>query len=176
MRVIFFLLSLSCGITAYSQKNQCCTIIDISKVAGTFTIRDINSGRIQTFKPGALEGAELKVGDSVGAMFDSMKVVAVNGTARAYRLLDAPAGDSCCIIVKVDTVEDAPFVKITAKNNSAGENIYFNVPKPMAASLDTGRIVFTQASHGYAMIAIQSDSTTRRLFGFPLLQEKPKQP
>lgn len=176
MRTIFFLLSLCCGIAAYSQKNQCCTIIDISKEAGMFTIRDINSGRMQTFKPEALEGAELKVGDSVGAMFDSMKVVAVNGTTRAYRLLDASAGDSCCIIVRVDTVEDAPVVKITAKNNSTGEHIYFNVPKPMAASLDIGRIVFTQASHGYAMIATQSDSTTRRLFGFPLLEEKGEKP
>lgn len=175
MKSICFLISLCCGLTAYSQQNQCCTIIDISKEAGTFTIRDIRSGRIQTFKPEALEGAELKVGDSVGALFDSMKVVAVNGTARTYQLLDASAGDSCCIIVKVDTIEDAPVVKITAKNNSTGENIYFNVPKPLASSLNGGETVFTQASHGYAMIATQSDSTRRRLFGFPLLQEKPGQ-
>lgn len=172
MRTILILHILLSGLMAYSQKNQSCVIIDVSKEAGTFTIREVRSGRMQTFKPDALDGAELKVGDSIRAAFDSMKVVAVNGTARTYRLLDAQAGDSCCIVVSVGAAEDSSVARITAKNNTTGGYIYFNVPKPLAASLDTGRIVFTQPTHGYAMIATQGDSTSRRLFGFPLLQEK----
>lgn len=158
---------------AYSQKGESCVIIDVSKETGTFTIRDVKSGRIQTFKPDALEGAELKVGDSIRATFDSMTVVAVNGNARTYKLLEAQPGDSCCIIMKVDTVEDTSVVRITARNKTTGGNIYFNVPKPFASSVDSGWVVFTQPTHGYALIAAQGDSTSRRLFGFPLLQEKP---
>jgi hypothetical protein len=152
-----------------------CTIIDMAKEEGTFTIRDNHSGRIQLFKPDALEGAELKVGDSVDALFDSKKITSVKGITRSYDLLDAANGDSCCIIMELDSILNESSWRITAKNNTTGENIHFIVPKSLAARLSAGNVVYTQPSHGYAMIAaVQSDTTGRFLFGFPLLQEDSK--
>ena len=150
---------------------QCCTIIDVAKEAGTFTIRDIKSGRIQLFKPGALEGAELKVGDSVDARFESMKTISIKGIAKTYELLDASYGDSCCIITSMDTILPDSVFRVTAKNISSGQNIYFHAPATLRPAIDSGVTVFTQASHGYAMIATRVDSTHKMLFGFPLLQD-----
>jgi len=147
----------------------------MSREAGTFTIRDNQSGRIHLFKPDALEGAELKVGDTVDAIFDTKKITAVKGVAKSYDLMDAMNGDSCCVILKLDSLQDEPSWRITAKNNTTGENIQFNVPKSIAARLNTGGVVLTQPSHGYAMISwAQSDTSARFLFGFPLLQEDSK--
>jgi hypothetical protein len=128
---------------------------------------------MQVFKPDALEGAELKVGDSVHVIFDTMKVVSVKGVAREYELLDPAYGDSCCTILKLDSITGDSAMKVTAKNISTGESIHFNVPASLAARLNAGGIVFTKPSHGYAMIApMQKDSSSRKLlFGFPLLQE-----
>lgn len=169
--------ALMISINIYSQKadTHCCTIIDMSKEAGTFTIRDINSGRIASFKPDALEGAELKVGDSVDVMFDLRKVASVKDTATTYDLMDASYGDSCCVILKLDSTLNESSWRVTAKNNSTGENIHFNVPKSLAVRLNAGGIVFTQATHGYAMIAaVETDTTRKQLYGFPLLQESSK--
>ena len=144
----------------------------MAKEAGTCTIRDNHTGRIQLFKPDALEVAELKVGDTVDAAFDTKKITSVKGILRSYDMLAASFGDSCCNILKLDSVMNESFWRITAKNNITGENIHFNVPKTLAAKLSTGGFVFTQPSHGYAMItAAHTDSTEKFLYGFPLLQE-----
>src|ERR1044071_1184653 len=105
--------------------SQCCTIIDIAQDSGLFSIRDNKSGRIQAFKPDALEGAELKVGDSIDAKFDSMKVVRVKGVSRSYDLLDPMYSDSCCVVTLLDTLSADSAYKITARNISTGENIFF---------------------------------------------------
>ncbi|HUQ65423.1 MAG TPA: hypothetical protein VM101_04680 [Flavitalea sp.] len=163
------------SIALFSQKPDapCCTIIDMVTDAGTFTIRDIHSGKINVFKPDALEGAELKVGDSVNAEFDSKKITAVKGVPKSYNLLDAANGDSCCVILRVDSLMNEPSWRITAKNNTTGEKIHFNVPKSLAARLSAGSIVYTQSSHGYAMInAALTDTTQKILYGFPLLQKE----
>jgi hypothetical protein len=174
----FFLLSvLIFPAGVYSQKadNPCCNIIDMVKEAGTFTIRDMNTGRIAMFKPDALEGAELKIGDTVGAMFNDRKVTSIKGSTRSYELLDAENGDSCCVILKLDSTVIDTLWRITAKNNSTGEDIQFNVPKRLATKLSAGTIVYTQPSHGYAMITVaETDTAERKLYGFPLLQEKEK--
>jgi len=162
---------------AYSQKSDksCCTIIDMAKDAGTFTIRDVNTGKIALFKPDALDGAELKVGDTVDVKFDERKITSVKGYAKSYELLDAANGDSCCIILKLDSTVNETSWRITAKNNGTGENIQFNVPKSLAARLSAGNIVYTQASHGYAMIAAaETDTAKKQIYGFPLLQENSK--
>lgn len=159
---------------AISQEadKPCCTIIDLKKEAGTFTIRDVKTGRVLLFKPDALEGAELKVGDSIDADFNSNKVTLVKGASRSYDLMDAIQLDSCCVIMKIDTLE-ATSVLITAKNNTTGDNIRFRIPKLLALRLAEGNLIFTQPSHGYAIISDreEADTTKRILFGFPLLQE-----
>jgi hypothetical protein len=163
------------SLNSYPQNaaRHCCTIIDMAKEAGTFTIREINSGRIALFKPDALEGAELKVGDTIDAMFGERKVASVKDTARSYELLDAATGDSCCVILNLDSTLNDTLWRITAKNNTTGEDIQFNVPKSLAARLSAGNIVYTQPSHGYAMITTdETDSAKKQLYGFPLLQEK----
>ena len=161
---------------AQNTKEPCCTIIDMSKEQGIFTIRDSRTGRMQTFKPDVLEGAELKIGDTVDAVFDTKKITSVKGTSRSYDLMDAPNGNDSCVILKMDSILNEPSWRITAKNNTTGENIHFNVPKTLAARLSPGNFVYTQPTHGYAMIsAALSDSTTNKLlFGFPLLQETNK--
>lgn len=177
MKQFLLFSALTVSVNLYSQKadKACCTIIDMAAEAGTFTIRDINTGRIVLFKPDALEGAELKVGDSVNALFDTRKITAVKGVTRSYDLMNAPGGDSSCVILKLDSLVNEPSWKITAKNNSTGENIHFNVPKTLAARLTPGGIVYTQPTHGYAMIvAAQTDTTEKQLYGFPLLQEDSK--
>ena len=162
----------SLNLLSQNAKVPCCTIIDMAKEEGTFTIRDNQSGRIHLFKPDALEGAELKVGDTVDAVFDTKKVTSVKGIAKSYDLMEAVNGDTCCVILKLDSLSNEPSWRITAKNNTTGENIQFNVPKSIAARLNTGGVVFTQPSHGYAMISwAQSDTSARFLLGFPLLQE-----
>ncbi|MBL7698806.1 MAG: hypothetical protein JNK79_11625 [Chitinophagaceae bacterium] len=155
-----------------SANGQCCTIIDMAKEAGTFTIRDSRSGRIQLFKPDALEGAELKIGDSVDVKFDSMKVVSVKGVAKTYDLLEPLYNDSCCVVMKLDTLMPDSVFRVTARNISSGKSIYFNLPSTLRPSLDSGTVVFMHPSHGYAMVATRTDSTRKALFGFPVL-EKP---
>jgi hypothetical protein len=177
MKQLLLVTALIISANLYSQKAEkpCCTIIDIVKEAGTFTIRDVTSGRIVLFRPDALEGAELKVGDTVDALFDARKITSVKGVARSYDLMNAERVDSCCVILKLDSVASEESWKVTAKNNSTGENIHFNVPKSLAAKLSAGGIVYMQPSHGYAMIAAaQTDTTEKQLFGFPLLQENSK--
>src|SRR5215218_10019136 len=104
MKHLFIFPAMFFSVSLFSQKpdTPCCTIIDMVKEAGTFTIRDINTGKIKLFKPDALEGAELKVGDTVAAVFDKNKTIAVKGISKSYELLDAVNGDSCCVILKVD--------------------------------------------------------------------------
>jgi hypothetical protein len=177
MKQLLLFGALMISVNMYSQKAErhCCTIIDMARDAGTFTIRDINTGRIALFKPDALEGAELKVGDSVDVMFELRRVASVKDTATTYDLMDAARGDSCCVILKLDSALSESSWRVTAKNSSTGENIYFNVPKSLAARLNAGGIVYTQASHGYAMIAAaDADTTKKQLYGFPLLQESSK--
>lgn len=163
--------------TVYSQQpgRHCCAIIDMAKEAGTFTIRDAHTGKIAVFKPDALDGAELKVGDSVDVKFDERRIVSVKGNVKSYDLMDASNGDSCCVILKLDSAVNDSSWTVTAKNNSTGENIQFNVPRSLAARLSAGNIVYTQPTHGYAMIATSiSDSARKDLYGFPLLQENTK--
>ena len=177
MKHLLLCSALFVSVDLFSQKanDPCCTIIDMARETGTFTIRDNHSGRILLFKPDVLEGAELKVGDSVDALFDSKKITSVKGIAKSYELLEASDYDSCCVILKLDSVLNEASWRITAKNNTTGENIHFVVPKSLAARLSAGAVVYTQPSHGYAMIAAaQSDTTGRFLFGFPLLQEDGK--
>lgn len=147
----------------------------MEKEAGTVTIRDSKTGRIHLFKPEALEGAELKIGDTVDAVLDLKKVSSVKGAPRSYELLDPIYGDSCCVVLKLDSLQEEKQLQVTARNNTTGEKIYFNIPKEMASALSEGSIVFTKPTHGYAMITTsQSDTTQRLLFGFPLLAQKPK--
>ena len=177
MRQLLLFTALMVSANLYSQKAEKsrCTIIDMVKDSGTFTIRDVTSGRIVLFKPDALEGAELKVGDTVDALFDTRKITSVKGIARSYDLMNASMGDSCCVILKLDSVASEVSWRITARNNSTGENIHFNVPKSLASKLSAGGIVYTQPSHGYAMIAAaQTDTAEKQLFGFPLLQGNSK--
>jgi hypothetical protein len=177
MKQLFLLSVLIFPAGVYSQKTDspCCNIIDMVKEAGTFTIRDMNTGRIAMFKPDALEGAELKIGDTVGAIFNDRKVTSIKGITRSYELLDAANGDSCCVILKLDSTVLDTLWRITAKNNSTGEDIQFNVPKRLATKLSSGTIVYTQPSHGYAMITVaEADTAEKKLYGFPLLQEKEK--
>jgi hypothetical protein len=177
MKQLILLLTLLVSANLFSQntKEPCCTIIDMLKEEGIFTIRDSRTGRIQTFKPDVLEGAELKIGDTVDAVFDTKKITSVKGASRSYDLMDAPVGDSCCVILKMDSVLNEPSWRITAKNNSTGENIHFNIPKNLAARLDTGYLVYSQSSHGYALIsAALTDTTQKYVYGFPLLQESSK--
>lgn len=145
----------------------------MARETGTFTIRDQSSGRIQLFKPDALEGAELKVGDSVDVKFDSMKVTSVKGVARSYDMLNPVFGDSCCVVTKLDTLLKDSAFRITARNISSGESIYFNIPPSLRPVLDSGAVVYTYSSHGYATIVNRSDSTRVRIYGFPLL-DKPE--
>ena len=162
----------SVGLYSQNANEPCCTIIDMAKEEGTFTIRDNHSGRIKWFKPDALEVAELKIGDTVDARFDIKKITSVKGISRSYELLDLPAGDTCCVIIKLDSASGESLWQIMAKNNATGENIHFNVPRSLAIRLSAGGIVFSRPSHGYAMIAAAlSDTTEKFLFGFPMLQE-----
>lgn len=159
----------------FAQKaNACCTVIDMSKDEGTFTIRDSRSGRIHLFKPDALEGAELKVGDTIDASFNDKKVIAVKGNQKSYDLLDAPFADSCCTVSKLDTIATDSAISVTAKNITTGEDIRFHIPLSFGSNVRQGNIVFTRPSHGYAMLAASTDSTRKMLFGFPLLQEPEK--
>ena len=178
MKTLLLIGGLVTSLNLFSQqaKVPCCTIVDLAKEEGIFTIRDSHTGRMQTFKPDALEGAELKIGDTVDAVFDTKKITSVKGTSRSYDLMDAPNGNDSCVILKMDSILNEPSWRITAKNNTTGENIHFNVPKTLAARLSPGNFVYTQPTHGYAMIsAALSDSTTNKfLFGFPLLQETNK--
>jgi hypothetical protein len=174
MRRLLLYFAVFTANAAFSQKvsEPCCTIIDVQKEAGTFTIRDKGTGRIQLFKPDALEGAELKVGDTIDADFDLKRITSVKGITRSYELLDASPLDSCCVILKIDTAENSNSL-VTARNNSTGEKIRFSLPKMLASRLTEGNMVFTQPSHGYAMIIgkMEDDTTKTFLFGFPLLQE-----
>ena len=155
---------------AQVHAKACCTIIDMSKEEGVFTIRDINSGRIQLFKPDALEGAELKIGDTVEASFETKKITSVKGTSKSYELLQPAFADSCCIVMKVDSVATDSLFRITAKNNITGEHFHFKIPKNLAYRLTVGEKVFTKPSLGYAMIApMQSDTTQRILYGFAVM-------
>ena len=160
-----------CAPAGAQKASPSCTVIDMSKAEGTFTIRDSRSGRIYAFKPDALEGAELKVGDSIDVSFNDMKVTAVKGTQKNYELLDAPLADSCCTVSKLDTAAADSLIVVIAKNNRTGEDILFHVPLSFGALVHEGNIVFTRPSHGYAMIVSNTDSTRRTLYGFPLLQE-----
>lgn len=155
-----------------NTSTACCTIIDLSNEEGTFTIRDIHTGRIVLFKPDALEGAELKVGDTVDATYESKKITRVKGSPKSYELLDPAFADSCCIILKVDSLAKDSMFTITARNNVTGSNFHFKVPKPIATHLNNGEYVFTRPTHGYAMVALQAADTAsaRLLFGFPMLQ------
>lgn len=175
MRSILLLFMISVATLFLQQANaQCCTIIDMARDNGTFTIRDKSSGRIQSFKPDALEGAELKVGDTVDAKFDLMQTISVKGVAKTYNLLEPVYGDSCCIITKFDLVLPDSVLRITAKNISSGQHIYFDIPAMLRSTLDSGATVFTQTSHGYAMVTNRVDSTRRKVFGFPLLEKNPE--
>lgn len=177
MKKVVFFAGLLASLNLFSQgpKEPCCTIIDMAKDEGIFTIRDSRTGRIQSFKPDVLEGAELKIGDTVDAVFDTKKITAVKGTLRSYDLMDVANGDSCCVILKMDSVLSEPSWRVTAKNNTTGENIHFNVPKSLAARLSAGYLVYSQSSHGYALIsAALTDTTEKCLYGFPLLQDTAK--
>lgn len=171
--VLFAALLASVNLIGQTSKEPCCTIIDLVKEEGVFTIRDSRTGRMQTFKPDVLEGAELKIGDTVDAVFDTKKITSVKGTSRSYDLMDAPNGNDSCVILKMDSVLNEPSWRVTAKNNTTGENIHFNVPKTLAARLSPGNFVYTQPTHGYAMIsaALSDTASNKFLFGFPLLQE-----
>ena len=94
MKTLSILPALLFAVATFAQL-PCCTIIDLSSESGTFTIRHLETGRISLFKPHALEGAALKVGDSVDAKFDTRKVIAVKGIGRSYDMLEASPGDSC---------------------------------------------------------------------------------
>ena len=169
----FFLLIIALyAQNAFAQKKDArCTIIDMSKDEGTFTIRDRSSGRIQVFKPDALEGAELKVGDTVDVLFDLKKVTSVKGSEKSYDLLDPAFADSCCTVIKIDSVDKDSLFTVTARNNTTGENFNFRIPAVLASQMKDGALVFTKPSHGYAMIiAAEADTTRRALYGFPLLQ------
>ena len=177
MKQILLLIAIMISANVYSQKagKQRCTIIDMAKDSGIFTIRDFTSGKIASFKPDALEGAELKVGDTIDVNFDERKITSVKGATKSYGLIDASNGDSCCVILKLDSTVNDTLWHIVAKNNSTGEKIQFNVPKSLAARLNAGSVVFTKPSHGYAMIsAAEADTAKRQLYGFPLLQEDSK--
>ena len=169
--LILLIILLSAQI-AFSQKREpCCTIIDMSKDEGTCTIRDRSTGRIQVFKPDALEGAELKVGDTVDVVFDLKKVTSVKGTEKSYDLLDPAVADSCCTVMKIDSIDKDSLYTVTARNNTTGENIHFRIPAILASQMRDGGLVFTKPSHGYAMImAAEADTTKKALYGFPLLQ------
>lgn len=170
--LLLLLLVVNAG-QLYSQTSAkpCCTIIDLSKEDVTFTIRDRITGRIQQFKPDALEGAELKVGDSVDVVYDAKKIISIKGNEKSYQLLDAPLNDSCCVVMKVDSASTDSLFTVVAKNSSTGENIHFKVPALFASQIKNGEIIFTRPSHGYAMIATaESDTTKKVLYGFPLLQ------
>ena len=173
--LLFGALIFSAGLYSQKPATPCCTIIDMAKEAGTFTIRDVHTGKIALFKPDALDGAELKVGDTVDVKFEERKIVSVKGNAKMYDLMEASGGDSCCVILKLDSTVNDTSWRITAKNNSTGQQIQFNVPKSLAAQLNAGNIVYTQPTHGYAMISPASADTVRKqLYGFPLLQENAK--
>lgn len=172
--LLFTVLMISANIYAQKAGKPCCTIIDMAKDSGIFTIRDFNTGKIASFKPDALDGAELKVGDTIDVKFDERKITAVKGASKSYDLIDAN-GDSCCVILKLDSTVNDTSWRIIAKNNSTGERIQFNVPKMLAARLNAGKVVFTKSSHGYAMItATEADTAKKQLYGFPLLQEDSK--
>lgn len=177
MKNLLFIFLMTGSINGFAQDTivPCCRVIDMEKEAGTFTIRDSRTGRISMFKPDALEGAELTIGDTVDVVYDIAKVSSVKGISRSYDLLPPVYGDSCCIVLKFDSVNNEPMIRVTAKNNVTGENIYFNLPADLGERIGEGSMVFTRPSHGYAMItaAAQTDTTQKIVYGFPMLAKKP---
>jgi hypothetical protein len=162
----------------FSQKTKesCCAIIDMDKENRTFTLRDRNTGRITVFKPDALEGADLRVGDEVNASMAERKTLSIKGAAKIYALTEPEFGDPCCMITIIEPGTGEPSVTlVTAKNISSEEQFRFNVPRSMAVRLNIGGAVFKQPTHGYAMVpASLTDTSGKYLYGFPMLQQPVK--
>jgi hypothetical protein len=85
--------------------------------------------------------------------------------------MNAPLTDSCCVVTKMDTVATDSVVTVVAKNKLTNEDIRFHVPLTFAVNVHEGNTVFTNPSHGYAMLLTNTDSTSKALFGFPLLED-----
>lgn len=147
---------------------SCCTIIDINKDSGIVVIRDIKSGWLKSFKPAALEFAELNVGDSVDVSIPLHQVSRVKKAARVYPLMELSIGEACCKVIemKMDSTEG-----LVVARNVEGGDLRFTVPDSLARKLVPGNDVFTSPTHGFAMfVAAGADSTKKLVYGFPLLQ------
>lgn len=168
---LLVMLILPLMITAQDTTFRASVIIDMHKDSGVVVIRDYQSGLIQMFRPHALEIAALNVGDTIQISAQSTHVNLVRGIKKNYPLLQPDYGLPCCTITKIAPGDPCCYT-ITALNVN-GEKFSFHVPDSLAVSLNTIGKVYTQPSHGYAMIhvASKSDSTFRQLYGFPLLQQ-----
>lgn len=145
-----------------------CTIVDINEDSGLVVIRDIRSGWLKSFRPSALEFAELNIGDSVEASVLLQQVSRVRKTPRVYPLLNPFIGDPCCKVV--DLKRDSTEALVTARNAEGGD-LRFSVPDSLRRWLLVDSNVFTSPTHGFAMFVAASaaDSTKKVVYGFPLL-------
>lgn len=168
---LLVMLGLPLMITAQDTAFRSSVIIDMQKDSGVVVIRDQQSGIIQMFRPHALEIAALNVGDTIQISSRSTHVNLVRGVRKNYPLLQPDYGLPCCTITKIAPGDPCCYT-ITALNVT-GEKFRFHVPDSLAMRLVTTGKVYTQPSHGYAMIYAGSmgDSTFRQLYGFPLLQQ-----
>lgn len=172
----FFVFMLMMGFNStivFSQKqaDPCCSIIDFDKEKGIVTVRDKISGRISQFKPQALQAAELKVGDTVDASAATRKITFVNGIATVHEMIEPEYSVPCCSIVEMSSDPAEPCCQIvSAKNTATGESFQFRVPKNFASQLNDSSEVFTQPSHGYAMVSATAlNSSEKNYYGFPIL-------
>lgn len=145
------------------------TIIDMNKDSAVAVVRGHRQGWIKQFRPDALDVSELKVGDTLRVSWEIGQVSSFKGNPRRYPLLPVAVKDPCCDVVEVKAGVGG--VSEVLAKTVTGEPLRFMVTDTLASQIFTGQKVYTQPSHGYAMLLIGRDSTRLPLYGFPLLQQ-----
>lgn len=178
MKAALVLLLLACiqtlGLSAQKSQLDFAAIIDIDKDAGTVLIRNPTTGRINLFKPDALELAELKVGDTVHVSDSAAKISRLKGTSSQYSLTPPEYTSACCSIVSIEAAKhDQCCAVAIVKNDSTGELFKFSLFKSSDSLLKVKTPVFTRESVGYAMVAASSaeDTVSKVFYGFAILPQ-----
>lgn len=158
-------------LNAQQPPSFCCTVIDIRKDSGTVIIRNHQERWISSFKPSALEFAEVAIGDSVGASIVLRQVNKLKGRATVYPLLQPYFGLPCCEVLRVD---GEGILRTITATTSGGDSIKFEAPDTLTSKMKPGSKIYTSAGHGFAMVleAAAKDSSLMLYYGFPLLAKE----
>ena len=169
--LLILTIALSFGFASAQDNLPCCTIIDINKDSSLVLIRNHETGWMKTFKPEALDLAELHVGDSIDVSVALNQVNRLKNKPRVYPLL-APKIDSvCCEVLEVQKTTEQSLVLAKSRE---GMQVRFSMPDSIASFISAGQKLYTTSSHGYAMLFVQpaADSTGVQVYGFPFLPEQ----